>query len=245
VETDRANGVKVGVSLVVLAVLVVAGGVGVAAVNAARFADEAATSKKNLELMGKGMHNCAANTPSKGYIPPSYGEFPPESKKKESFFYHLLPYVQEKDLYEKPKDAPVKTYIAPLDKRNAGKDATISYASNALLLGVERHTPRLPNSFYGRTAGVIVVMECSGLDDKHKWNNNKNYLGKNDTAPPFPQIDVDPKKYEDGSPQGFNAQGCQVMLGDGSARFISPKMKPATWKWACSPEDTAPQPSDF
>src|SRR5581483_7643760 len=114
---------RIGVSLIVLVVLVLTCGVAVCKLNAARADADTATSKENLKQMVLAVNNIASNSTG-GDIPPAYGVFPPEVEKKASFFYHLLPFIEQADLFKEPKDAPVKTYIAPLDTRNKGKDAT-------------------------------------------------------------------------------------------------------------------------
>jgi hypothetical protein len=234
---------RICVSLVVLVVLALTCGLAVTKLNAARAEADTATSTNNLRQMVLAVNNVSCCTAA-GVIPPAYGVFP-GVEGKASFFFHLLPYIEQFDLYKEPKDALVKTYVVPLDRRNKGKDATISYASNATLLGINpNESPCLPASFGGRTSSIIVVMERSGLDGAHKWNNDKNYLGKPGTPPPFPQIGVEPAKYKDGSPQGFTEAGCKVGLGDGSVRTVGPK-SPNGWKWACNPRDENKQPADW
>jgi hypothetical protein len=208
------------VSLVGAVGLVTAGLV-TAGIMKAREMNSRVATQNNLSAMGVGLHSCAAITPSQGYIPPSYGEFPPGSGKFGSFFEHLLPYIREGQFYPSPPNAPVKVYIAHMDSRNPGKDSTISYASNATLLGVNEGTPRIPNSFYGRTSGVVVAMERSGMDGAHRWSDDTNYLGGRNIAIPPPQFDVAPANYADGSPQAFTSAGCMVLMGDGSARFVN------------------------
>jgi prepilin-type N-terminal cleavage/methylation domain-containing protein len=43
----------------------------------------------------------------------------------------------------------------------------------------------------------------------------------------------------------FSAAGCQVTLGDGSARTVSMAVAPSTWAWACSVITTSPPPADW
>jgi hypothetical protein len=207
----------------------------------ARHAAERSQSAHNLKQMTLALNNVATNTVS-GNIPPAYGQFPIGSDRSASFFEHLLPYIEQAGLYGRrnPEDS-VKTYIAPVDPRNHGMDGTISYGSNATVLTGQ---PRFPNSFGGRSATIICIMERSGLDGAHKWSNQSNYLGAPGTPPPFPQIGVDPSAYLDGSPQGFVSAGCLVGLADGSVRLVT-KTQTNGWNWACDPALTGPQPSNW
>src|SRR5205807_797784 len=109
----------------------------------------------NLYQIGKGMYLCEGNYPQGrgGCLPPANGRFPSQSGPDGSFFYHLLPFIEEKGLYDNPADVPVKWYIAPGDPRNSGKDSTISYATNGVVFRAEE--VRTPNSFYGRTFSII------------------------------------------------------------------------------------------
>jgi hypothetical protein len=214
-------------------------GLAIAAVARTREAAARAQSKNNLMAMGVAVSNLASNCPGQAYIPPASGAYPSGSPNR-SFFAHLQPYIESPD--KGSHDIPVRTYIAPADPRNPGTDATISYASNATLLGVTPPTPpRVPQAFNGRTSSLIVVMERSGLDGAHKWNNlDSNWLGERNSPPPPPQFGAAPFAYLDGSPQAFTSAGCMVLLGDGTARPVGSKIAPAVWNSLCDPSASAP-----
>jgi hypothetical protein len=231
---------------IVGAVIVLAAGLVPLSIVKMQEARDRTQSQNNLAQMGKALHNCAANTPAQGYVPPSYGTFPIGGPSG-SFFFHLLPYIESRNIYSGPLNFPIKTYISPADSRNPGTDATISYCSNATLLGVdEAKPPQMPYSFFGRTTGVIVVMERSGLDGAHKWSDDTNYLGDRNNPPPPPQIGVRSANWVDGSPQAFTSVGCQVLLGDGSSRVVdTSNLRGWAWNWACQPWDTRPEPPEW
>ena len=130
----------------------------------------------------------------------SYGEWPAGSGHSLSFFAAVWPYIVQWDTTgTRPPpgpDYPFKMYMAPADSRNPGTDGTISYCSNATVLSGR---PRLPSSFYGKTATTVCVMERSGMDGAHTWSGQNNYLGAPGAPPPFPQIGVQPSAYLDGS----------------------------------------------
>ena len=229
-----------------LLVCLAAVGVGLAilAVAKMREAEARAQSQNNLMQMGIAMNNIASNSPAQAYIPPASGKFPSASENDDSFFFHLLPYMEGQGLYRgfaRQSNLPVKTYCVHADRRNPGTDSTISYASNATFLGVNPPTPpRLPQ-WNGRASGLIIVMERSGLDGAHRWDNNKNsWLGQQNSPPPLPQFGAAPSAYQDGSPQAFTSAGCMVLLGDGTVRPIESKIAPAVWNSLCDPSASAP-----
>jgi hypothetical protein len=198
-------------------------------------------SKNNLMQMGVALHNIAGNS-TQTYIPPASGAFPLGGQNG-SFFYHLLPHLERGGAAAPTGDWPVKTYIAPGDPRNPGTNATVSYASNASFLAIGGQ-PKLTNG--GRTATTVIVMERSGMDGAHKWNNpNSSHLGGQNILPPFPQLGAAPAAYQDGSPQGFLPSGCEVLMLDGSAHTISARHTGA-WKALCDPiSNPAPPPLDW
>jgi hypothetical protein len=238
------------VSVVVCFLICIPIGVGVLllpiSANKAREAAQRQRSQNNLGAIGKGIHSGAIMQVTYEF-PPANGIYPKGSDKDGSFFYHMLPYIERRDVYDfdpghEKSWLPIETYIAPADPRNSGRDATISYASNAILLGTNPPTPpRFLHACNGRTSGVIIVMERSGLDGAHMWTNANNSLGTTANTIPFPQIGVDPSAYLDGSPQGFSSAGCLVLVGDGSVHLVA-KTKQAAWNWGCNPQDPAPWP---
>jgi prepilin-type N-terminal cleavage/methylation domain-containing protein len=183
--------------LVVIAIIAVLIGLLIPAVQKVREAAGRTTSQNNLRQMGVALHNIASNA-DQTYIPPSDGRFPAVGGVNASFFYHLLPYLEQGNLHDKYTTSlgsatePVKTYVAPLDPFNPGTTTAISYASNATLLGatstagpfislfggptisfssdVQPHPPRLTTSFYGRSSAVIVVAERTAKNGQ-KWNS--------------------------------------------------------------------------
>jgi hypothetical protein len=217
----------------------------VPAVQKVREAAARTQSQNNLKVMAIGMFNCSDM--HGGDLPPSNGPFPGDQGPNGSFFFHLLPYVEQNNLYTAAKvgtpqpDTPVKTYMAPADSRNPAINSTISYCTNGTVFLAK---PNLPRTFVNGTSCSICVMERSGLDGAHKWTNTNNVLGAPGSPPAFPQINASPSSYTDGTPQGFLSTGCNVMIADGSVRAIKAE-SPNTWKWACDPTNQNNPPPDW
>jgi hypothetical protein len=215
-----------------LFVILPVGALSIAALVRARLAAEREQSASNLMKMGRGVQ-LAASATGTDEIPPAFGPFPASdpAARNDSFFRHLLPYVEQLAPDFEPAVMPVPTYIAPLDVRNPRTNATISYASNGTLL---TGGPRLPAAGGPGTSGLILVMERSGLGGAHTTVSANSSLGTPAKPPPFPQIGADPKDWADGSPQGFHPSGCLTLFGDGSARLITSDFQ-RKWKAACDP----------
>jgi Protein of unknown function (DUF1559) len=216
---------------------VVSIGLLIPAVAKVREAAARAQSQNNLKQMSLAMQNCADT--NRGELPPSNG---PYMGKSGSFFYHLLPFVEEEMLYQAPGDSPVKTYIAPADPRNAATNSTISYCTNGTVF---LNKPQMPKSFPNGMSNAICLMERSGLDGAHKWTNMNNVLGSPGNPPSFPDLGIAPSAYAEGSPQGFVGGICNVALADGSVRPITASLNPNTWKWACDPASKGSPPPDW
>ena len=168
--------------LVVIAIIAILIGLLLPAVQKVRDAAARSQSVNNCKQMTLAVNNIASVT-STGSIPPSYGPFPPSSTYGyQSFFTSLLPYIEQNNqvvagtVVPQNPTTPIKTYVSPSDPFNPGNTGTISYASNATLLGWANSTPPgvatngnstsvspgFPNSFGGRTSQIIVVAECTG-----------------------------------------------------------------------------------
>jgi prepilin-type N-terminal cleavage/methylation domain-containing protein len=243
--------------LVVIAIIAILIGLLLPAVQKVREAAARAQSQNNLRQMGTAVHNVASNSPAQGYIPPAYGAFPNGSGVVGPFFFHLLPYIEQGNLYNTyvaaPASAtgPVSTYVAPSDSYNPGTSNLSSYASNGLLLngpsttaGVANaaalYAPQLPNSFYGRTSSVVVVMERTAKAGQ-TWSGANNFVS-DATPPEFTSAG----NWTGSPPTALSAAGCQVLLGDGSARSVtSGNVANGAWLIAIDPSQVTPMPANW
>jgi len=244
--------------LVVIAIIAILIGLLIPAVQKVREAAARTQSINNCKQMGLAVHNVASYS-TNGDIPPSVGRFPgtAQSGPVYSFFTHILPYIEQQNLYNNQiSSTPVKTYVAPSDPNNPGTNGTISYASNASLFTVNG-SPRLPASFGGRTSGVIMVFERTGLSGA-TWQGTTTALpswlpvggGSGATAaatiPDFnsPASWASSKSYITRG-TGLSSAGCIVGMGDGSARVVTSGAASAGWAWAIDPNNSNAQPSGW
>jgi hypothetical protein len=225
--------------------------------------------------MGLGLHNLAGNT--EGNLPPVDGtwRFFAGGTVKATLFFHLLPYIEQDNLYHQYQAAPqtalvpVRTFIAPGDPTTAGGEPVTSYASNHLLF--EAPGPRLPGSIPDGASNTIMIIERysrgypsppGGTAVVHTWSQvgyttpPPNIISGSTwicpAGPPsYPATvvvqDNPPEKdaYE-GNPQAFFAGGgALAVLADGSVRPVSGSVSSLTLYYALKPNDGHPMPSDW
>jgi hypothetical protein len=209
-----------------------------------------ARSNDNLRKIGRGLHSLATRT--EGLLPPSVGRWPgsTDPSPKGSLFFHLLPDVEQGNVYSKyftargiqnggPQAATetISTYVAAEDPSAVDGKTLTSYATNAAVFTLQDGgTARYPAMFNNRgTANVVFVMERFAvvknvLQPQHRWSgvgHLDNYLypdkpiGLNNLSPlSAPQFDVTPAEAKNDAPHAFAEGKVQVLLGDGSTRLL-------------------------
>jgi prepilin-type N-terminal cleavage/methylation domain-containing protein len=125
--------------IVVIAIIGVLIGLLLPAVQAVRAAAARTQSANNLRQMALAMNTAALNYNSQ--LPPTLGYYPKNGSVIGSIFFHLLPFMEEENIYNAYAGQPftsallatnVKTFIAPLDPSNTGGGLT-SYCANGLI----------------------------------------------------------------------------------------------------------------
>ena len=186
--TTRRKGFTLIELLVVIAIIAVLIGLLLPAVQKVREAAARMSSSNNLHQMGIAVHNMASNFG--GNIAPSIGAFPGGGTVNATIFFHLMPYIEQDNVYKLHLTAnnytnpafanePIKTYIAPLDSSNPGTAGYTSYASNAAVFGVNVGTATIsyPSAFNLKgTSNTILFIERyanptggSSFKTPHTW----------------------------------------------------------------------------
>jgi prepilin-type N-terminal cleavage/methylation domain-containing protein len=197
--------------LVVIAIIAVLIGLLLPAVQKVREAAARIQSMNNLKQMSLGVANCSSKN-SEGYIPPQFsgttggtpglvGGF----KATSSFFFNLLPWIEQDNLYnsaafQPPSTTatninPVKTYQAPADPTQIATSPLTSYGCNYRLFAgpgtvtlgtgntaVGAQTPRWSMMFSKGTTNTVLLAErysVSGYDGTTATNTNHFWNGAN------------------------------------------------------------------
>jgi prepilin-type N-terminal cleavage/methylation domain-containing protein len=251
--------------LVVIAIVAILIGLLLPAVQKVREAAARSQSANNLRQMGLALQNVAGSYNTQ--LPPSYGAFPPSNGPTGSLFCHILPFVEQQDIYNQqnpgaggvfgglganntpnPIHYRVQTYVAPADSTaNADALGLTSYASNFLVFADTG--ARLPATFIDGTSNTVVLMERYAVAQGPNGPTQHFWSALNTSLAPTPtsgfQLAPTPSAANDGQPQGFSTAGMQVGLGDGSVRMVHADVTFSTWYQACNPDDGSTLPADW
>ena len=247
--------------LVVLAILIILFALLLPALLRVRVTAARAQCANNLKQLGLAMHNC---NDAYGKLPPAAGPFPNAQSSPNTFFFYILPFIEQQNLYNTANTGqdfsawtnavysqPVKTYLCPQDdtggKTNLydGWLATSSYAANFLVFGdPERNSlegaARIPATFQDGTSNTIVFAErfqrCAGQPNAWAYSGDSNWtpLFARFSSDKF-QINPTDQACDPDLAQGPHPAGLQVSLADGSVRFLGPKLTETTWRAALTP----------
>jgi type II secretory pathway pseudopilin PulG len=246
-HVSRRRGFTLLQLLVVLTVLFLVVGLLLARLLMARGAAERAVSTSHLKQMCIATHDCAAANDFA--IPPSAGNF--AGKPGRSFFFHICPYIEQNNVWQNNvTDVILKLYIAPLDPTNHGAaQPWTSYATNAAVFGVNPNKPStLPARFGTKgTSKTIILMERYAVASTkiHPWADAGELATYLDGPNSLVEVGLRPQNASNTAAHAFSPVGCQVGLGDGAVRNISPQMKLATFRWACDPDAKPAPPTDW
>jgi hypothetical protein len=200
-------------------------------------------SENNLRQMGLSMHGIASR--NDGRLPPVVGVFPVGGPVNASIFFHMLSDIEQDNVYKQYMNDPssckvvIKTFMAPLDPSNDGKQPLTSYASNAAVFGIGgNNSAAYPSAFNTKgTSNTILFMErfavtqIDGKTNAHLWPASKpahvNYIY--DVGFPAPLVNLPDPIFgatpgtvtKDDTAHSFSADKLQVVMADSSARTIS------------------------
>jgi type II secretory pathway pseudopilin PulG len=250
VNTRRRSAFSLVELLVILAVLAFLAGMLIAAVQKVREAAARAQCQNNLRQLGIAMHNV---NDTYRQLPPTVGTFPANSKTYGTYYFFILPFIEQQNLYNLAKGyvwkngvygQPVQTLLCPSDPsappKNLFKDwlATCNYAVNWQVF--KKGGARIPATFTDGTSNTIAYTERYQLckDDPCAWG----YPGLSSWTPAFAhysegKFQVLPAQAQCNSavPQSPHAGGIQVGMGDASVRLVNRAISPQTWWYACTP----------
>ena len=247
--------------LLVLAILIILLALMLPALVRVRVAAARSQCANNLKQIALAMHNC---NDTYGKLPPAVGSFPAANKLHNTYFFYVLPFIEQANLYNRAQTGddfsawtnevysqPIKTYLCPQDntgdKTNQydGWLATCNYAANYLVFGDPPRnslegSPRIPATFLDGTSNTIVFAErlqvCGGQP------NSWAYAGASPWTPVFAyystdrfQVNPSDQACDPELAQGPHPGGLQVGIADGSVRFLSEKLSETTWYFALTP----------
>ncbi|MEO6435620.1 MAG: DUF1559 domain-containing protein [Tepidisphaeraceae bacterium] len=122
--------------LVVIAIIAILIGLLLPAVQKVRYAAARTVSQNNMKQLGLAMHNLH-DTNSK--LPPMFGGYGP-SGPQGSIFYHMLPHLEQENIYRQGADAArsqvVKTLLAPADVTAEDPRFTLNAAYSGVPTGL-------------------------------------------------------------------------------------------------------------
>jgi prepilin-type N-terminal cleavage/methylation domain-containing protein len=260
--------------LVVIAIIAVLIGLLLPAVQKVRDAAARAQSMNNLKQIGLALHHLADT--HQGNMPPTDGVWArfADGKVPATLFFHVLPYIEQENLYRKYLAAPetalevVKLFIAPGDFTARSGEAVTSYASNHLLF--EPPGPHFPSSITDGTSNTIFLIERysrgylsprSATAFIHYWpvvgfttmpptiTSGVTWIcpGGPPTYSATVQVQARPAERDayEGNAQGFYWDGALAVLADGSVRGVSASISPRTLYYAMHPSDGWRMPADW
>jgi hypothetical protein len=241
--------------LVILGILVFLLGFLVPVVQRVRSAAARSQSFNNLKQLALAMHAC--NDAYKK-LPPVVGSFPVKDEKAGTLFFHLLPFIEQAQVYRQADGDVTKNatysivitiFLNPMDNQGPpdmhykGWLATSSYAANWMVFGhVDGGTANIPRTFRDGTSNTMAYVEryqmCNG--NPCAWGYSSLYYW----APMFAcyskgKFQNVPKQEEcnPALPQSTESAGIQVALADGSVRLVSERVSSETWYNATDPAD--------
>lgn len=253
--------------LVVLAILVILLSLLLPAIVKVRMAALRMQGSNNLKQLLLGTINMSDTYQQQ--LPPIIGSYPKNAQNGANGTMHfiVLPFIEQGNLFNLSNDGTqcrvsyegtaaniVKVFLAPNDPSAPPNNlydgwlALCNYPANYLVF--DKGDNRYPASIPDGTSNTIFFAQryqmCNG--QPHAWGYDGWYYW----APMFAyystelfQTAPEAKDCDPERAQALTPEGIQVGLGDGSVRFLTPKLSADTWLLACQPNDGLPLPADW
>jgi type II secretory pathway pseudopilin PulG len=255
----RQHRARTGISLIevfiVLAVLIILGGLLWLALPRVQQAAAQTQCQNNLRQLGIAFHSC---NDAMGQLPPIVGAYPKTARGHGTLFFHFLPYVEQDPIYKasigddggfyiwnnRAFRNKINTFICPDDK-SAPEDglykdwlATSNYVGSWLVFG--EGGARIPAAFPDGTSNTIVFTEryqmCNGTPTAwgypglYYWSPMFAYYSQAKFQTTPSQQQCDPALAQSAHPFCI-----PVGMGDASVRMVDRTISPQTWWYACTP----------
>lgn len=244
--------------LVVIAIIAVLMSLLLPAVQKVREAAARTRSQNNLKNLGTAIHNYASSAGNS--MPPTFGTGSGPVGDA-SFFFCLLPQLEQENLYREFLATPISqslavkslpVLMADLDATQNRTMALTSYATNQLVFpgGEVGGTSTIVSAKNGKrltelragTSNLVFLMEraaqSNNMSTQHYWYwANITLMPNPQAVPPF-QVAPPKDQIDDSLPTAFSASGLHVLMGDSSVRAVSTSVKPDVWTTANNPDTT-------
>jgi len=271
ISSKRSRGFTLIELLVVIAIIAILIGLLLPAIQKVRDAAARAQSQNNLKQMGLAINNIAGTYNTS--LPPSYGQFPSGSPTATSLFGHMLPFIEQQNVYNSYVSSQttstvattIKTYVAPADPTNSTSGGTAgltSYTSNQLVFGPTSGSMSgtstgggsLPATFVDGTSNTIIITESyaqpgSTPTPRYWAGTSTAYLEPMPATGGSPGYTIGVKPtaitITTGQPNGLSTAALMVGMGDGSVRAMTNGTSQYTFNVASTPAGGEVMGSDW
>jgi type II secretory pathway pseudopilin PulG len=252
--------------LVALLLIILLGGVLTVSASRVRGLADRKRSENNLKQLALAFQACVDT--NQGKVPTGRANFYPSDRLVPNTGYgpclfHMLPYLEQQNVYKTSLvqlgDTPIyaswqsagtviKTFVGPGDPTADPPSDRTSYLANGLAM--PRFSARFPASFSDGTSYTILFAESysravgsQGEAVERRWWDDPSWTATL-TGVTF-QLAPAAQAASARLPQGFAADGLQVIMADAAIHLVKPGCSSKTFYEACTPNGGEPLGSDW